>query len=31
MILKSSDDQYIIEMVGTNSGKKYYNNLLQIK
>jgi hypothetical protein len=26
-----TDDQYIIEMVGTNSRKKYYNNLLQIK
>jgi hypothetical protein len=26
-----TDDQYVIEMVGTNSRKKYYNNLLQIK
>jgi hypothetical protein len=29
--VRLTDDQYIIEMVGTNSGKKYYNNLLQIK
>lgn len=26
-----TDDQYIVEIVGTDSGKKYYNNLLQIK
>lgn len=25
------DNQYIIEVVGTNTQKKYYNNLLQIK